>query len=187
MDAVLTLIGIVVAALLAIIAIQQSRKYQSRPDLFVTWDRIGLAGGIELVQFPSLRIPFMTLVIANHGNSTAHLVDVTTSSVDIGTTQETSDGVRPYQQKSAVATDEQWEVKIPLFKIRESFDHPIEVLDPVLMRPTVTVRWKREHGRGMVRKVIRLDGDWLMNCATYLRDSAEEAEGFSGPASSPTN
>jgi hypothetical protein len=47
MELVWSLIGIVVTAVLALIAISQSRKYQNRPDLFVTWDRVGLAGGIE--------------------------------------------------------------------------------------------------------------------------------------------
>ncbi|WP_106213477.1 hypothetical protein [Glaciihabitans tibetensis] len=171
MEWVWSLIGIVVTVVLALIAISQSRKYQNRPDLFVTWDRIGLAGGIELKTFASFTIPYMTLTIENHGTAPARLVDLTTTSVVIGTTQETSDGVRPYQQKSVVAVNEPWAVRIPLYKIHESFDHPIEILDPVLMRPTVTLRWKREHGKGMARKVIRLDGDWLTRYADHLRAS----------------
>lgn len=158
----------VVAAVMSLVAILQTRRYQNRADLRVTWDRIGLAGGIEERAFgtgsSAFTLPFMRLHIYNFGEATARNIVLTTTSSIIGTTQETDDGVRPYQETpELLAGAEPWEVWIPLKPLRESFDHPFQVLDDDLVRPTVTLYWRKEYSGRRRKRTVTLDGDWLTN------------------------
>jgi hypothetical protein len=155
-------------------AIWQTRKYQHRADLSLSWDRIGLAGGVEQVRLGEHSVPFMRLTVTNHGNAVARQIDLTTDSVEIGTTQETDDGVRPYQQRVQLLPGEAWEIRIPLFRTRESFDHPVEIYEKQMMRPTVTVRWRREFTRKMQVKNFVLDGDWMTHYQSVVLDRLED-------------
>ncbi|MBI5160136.1 MAG: hypothetical protein HY996_01750 [Micrococcales bacterium] len=165
---ILAVVVSVAAAVMSFVAIFQTRRYQNRADLRVTWDRIGLAGGIEERAFGSgssaFTLPFMRLRIYNFGEASARNIVLTTTSSIIGTTQETDDGVRPYQETpELLAGADPWEVWIPLKPLRESFDHPFQVLDDEIVRPSVTLYWRKEYSGRTRKKTVTLDGRWLTN------------------------
>lgn len=93
----------------------------------------------------------------------------------IGFTQETDDGVRPYQERSSLAPGETWDIEVPLFKLRETFDHPFTLLDATLQRPTLQIRWLDSYSRRMKRLRVTVDGPWL-ELYGNARDSILEAQ-----------
>jgi hypothetical protein len=168
------------AALLAAgSAIWQTQRFQDRAWLHVRWDRIGLTGGIKEHWFgtgsDAYAIPFMKVTISNHGRDYARMIDVTTSTSVIGFTQETDDGVRPYQERPSLAPGESWEIQVPLFKLRETFDHPFTLLATTLQQPTLQVRWLEVYSRRMKRRRVTLDGPWI-NLYGEIRDSILEGQ-----------
>ncbi|MFD1722939.1 hypothetical protein [Amnibacterium endophyticum] len=160
-------------------AIWQTQRFQDRAWLHVRWDRIGLTGGIEEHWFgagsAAYAIPFMKISISNHGRDHARMVDVTTNTAVIGFTQETDDGVRPYQERSFLAPGESWDIQVPLFQLQETFDHPFTLLDATLQRPTLEVRWLEVYSRRMKRLRVTLDGPWL-KLYGEMRDSILEGQ-----------
>jgi hypothetical protein len=164
--------GIALVALAAsVIAIWQTGKYQDRAWIHARWDRIGLVGGIteETLQMGDAptSVPYMAVTLTNYGRAHARMLDLTVSTFVVGLTQETDDGVRPYQERDGLGPGDSWEIRVPLVRLRQSFDHPIRVEGTEMERPTIQVRWFDSYSKRMKRKRVRLDGRWLQLYAPF--------------------